>query len=140
MSKAEEYRQHAQQCVDAAQRIQNAEEPAILLQMAQRWMLLAKKEQNAPSSSESAQQQQQVQPTMTRKSTPLGRMTPDKQHHRSERLQVMLTPDEIAAIEDFWFQARIPSRSAAVRELLRRGLIASGELKRGLKPRKGTPD
>jgi hypothetical protein len=130
MSKAEEYRQHAQQCVDAAQRIQNAEEPAILLQMAQRY---AEKEQNA-------QQQQQVQPTMTRKSTPLGRMTPDKQHHRSERLQVMLTPDEIAAIEDFWFQARIPSRSAAVRELLRRGLIASGELKRGLKPRKGTPD
>jgi hypothetical protein len=46
MSKAEEYRQHAQQCVDAAQRIQNAEEPAILLQMAQRWMLLAEKEQH----------------------------------------------------------------------------------------------
>jgi hypothetical protein len=67
---------------------------------------------------------------MTRKSTPLGRMTPDKQHHRSERLQVMLTPDEIAAIEDFWFQARIPSRSAAVRELLRRGLTASGGQKR----------
>jgi hypothetical protein len=32
MSKAEEYRQHAQQCVEAAQRIQNAEERAILLQ------------------------------------------------------------------------------------------------------------
>jgi hypothetical protein len=62
MSKAEEYRQHAQQCVEAAQRIQNAEERAILLQIAQRWMLLAEKEQNAPSSSESAQQQQQIQP------------------------------------------------------------------------------
>jgi hypothetical protein len=67
-------------------------------------------------------------------------MTPDKQLHRSERLQVILTPDEIAAIEDFWFQARMPSRSAAVRELLRRGLIAGGKLKTGLKPRKATPD
>ena len=48
--------------MEAAQRIQNAEERAILLQIAQRWMLLAEKERNAPSSSESAQQQQQVQP------------------------------------------------------------------------------
>jgi hypothetical protein len=60
-SKAEEYRQHAQLCLDAAQRIQNAEERAIMLQIAQRWMLLAEKEQDAPSSStEPAQQQQQV--------------------------------------------------------------------------------
>jgi hypothetical protein len=43
MSKAEEYRQHAQQCLDVAQRIQNAEERAILLQIAQRWMHLAEK-------------------------------------------------------------------------------------------------
>jgi hypothetical protein len=42
----------------------------------------------------------------------------------------MLSADEIAAIDDFRFQARMPSRAAAVRELLRRGLIASGELKK----------
>jgi hypothetical protein len=41
---------------------------------------------------------------------------------RSERLQVVLPPDEIAAIDAFRFQARIPSRAAAVRELLKRGL------------------
>jgi metal-responsive CopG/Arc/MetJ family transcriptional regulator len=55
-------------------------------------------------------------------------------------LQVVLPTDELAAIDEFRFQARMPSRSAAVRELLRRGLIASGKLKRGLKPRKATPD
>jgi hypothetical protein len=55
--KAEEYRRHAQQCVDTAQRIQNAEERAILLKIAQRWMYLAEKEDAA-----AAQQQQQVQP------------------------------------------------------------------------------
>jgi hypothetical protein len=63
MSKAEEYRQHAQPCVEAAQRIQDAEERAILFQIAQRWMHLAEKEQNTPSSStEPSHQQQQVQP------------------------------------------------------------------------------
>jgi hypothetical protein len=41
MRKAEEYRRHAQECVDAAQKIQNTEERAILLQIAQRWMQLA---------------------------------------------------------------------------------------------------
>jgi hypothetical protein len=53
-SKAEEYRQHAQECLDAAQRIQNAEQRTILLQIAQRWMHLAEKEDAA----EAAQQQQ----------------------------------------------------------------------------------
>jgi hypothetical protein len=63
MCKAEAYRRHAQQCMDAAQRIQNAEERAILLEIAQRWIRLAEKEQHAPSSStEPGQQQQQVQP------------------------------------------------------------------------------
>jgi hypothetical protein len=41
---------------------------------------------------------------------------------RTERLQFVLPPDEIAAIDAFRFQARIPSRAAAVRELLKRGL------------------
>jgi hypothetical protein len=41
---------------------------------------------------------------------------------RTERLQVILSADEIAAIDEFRFRARMPSRAAAVRELLRLGL------------------
>jgi hypothetical protein len=41
---------------------------------------------------------------------------------RTERLQVILSIDELAAIEEYRYQARMPSRAAAVRELLRRGL------------------
>jgi hypothetical protein len=44
---------------------------------------------------------------------------------RTERLQVILHPDELAVIEDFRFKARMPSRAAAVRELLRRGLASA---------------
>jgi metal-responsive CopG/Arc/MetJ family transcriptional regulator len=46
---------------------------------------------------------------------------------RTEHLQVILLMDEIAAIDEFRFRARMPSRSAAVRELLRRGLVAAEE-------------
>ncbi|RYI32822.1 MAG: hypothetical protein EON48_04180 [Acetobacteraceae bacterium] len=45
---------------------------------------------------------------------------------RIERLQVMLTEDELSALDDWRFNARMPSRSAAVRELIRRGLAAEG--------------
>jgi hypothetical protein len=45
---------------------------------------------------------------------------------REIRLQIMLQPEELAAIEDWRFQRRMPSRAAAVRELLRRGLVAEG--------------
>jgi hypothetical protein len=45
---------------------------------------------------------------------------------RGERLQLMLTPDELTALDDFRFKHRMPSRAAAVRELLRRGLTAEG--------------
>jgi hypothetical protein len=41
---------------------------------------------------------------------------------RGERLQVMLSPDELAALDDFRFQRRMPTRAAAVRELLKLGL------------------
>jgi hypothetical protein len=41
---------------------------------------------------------------------------------RTQLLQVILAADELAAIEEFRFQARMPNRSAAVRELLRRGM------------------
>jgi hypothetical protein len=53
---------------------------------------------------------------------------------RTERLQVILPADELAAIDEFRFQARMPSRAAAIRELLRRGLIASGELVKAKNP------
>jgi metal-responsive CopG/Arc/MetJ family transcriptional regulator len=46
---------------------------------------------------------------------------------RTERLQVILPTDELAAIDEFRFQARMPSRAAAVRELLRRGLASAEE-------------
>lgn len=45
---------------------------------------------------------------------------------RGERLQIMLTPEEIEALDDWRFKRRMPSRAAAVRELLRRGLAAEG--------------
>ncbi len=45
---------------------------------------------------------------------------------RGERLQIMLSGDELTALDNFRFKARMPSRAAAVRELLKRGLAAEG--------------
>ncbi len=45
---------------------------------------------------------------------------------RPERLQIMLTTEELEALDDWRFQRRMPSRAAAVRELLKRGLKAEG--------------
>jgi len=45
---------------------------------------------------------------------------------RGERLQIMLDPDELVVVDNFRFQKRMPSRAAAVRELLKRGLAAEG--------------
>jgi hypothetical protein len=47
---------------------------------------------------------------------------------RPERLQIMLTPEELTAIDDWRFTRRLPTRAAAVRELLRRGLAAEGKV------------
>lgn len=41
---------------------------------------------------------------------------------RGERLQIMLSPEELSAIDDFRFKHRMPTRAAAVRELLNLGL------------------
>ncbi len=41
---------------------------------------------------------------------------------RGERLQIMLDEKELTALDDFRFKNRMPSRAAAIRELLRRGL------------------
>ena len=45
---------------------------------------------------------------------------------RPERLQIMLSPEELVVVDDFRFKRRMPSRAAAVRELLKRGLAAEG--------------
>jgi hypothetical protein len=45
---------------------------------------------------------------------------------RGERLQIMLTKAELRALDDWRFQKRMPSRAAAIRELLKRGLAAEG--------------
>ena len=45
---------------------------------------------------------------------------------RGERLQVMLSPEELTLIDDFRFKHRMPTRAAAVRELLKFGLAAIG--------------
>jgi hypothetical protein len=45
---------------------------------------------------------------------------------RDERLQIMLSPEERRVIDDWRFRTRMPSRAAAVRELLKRGLQAEG--------------
>jgi len=45
---------------------------------------------------------------------------------RGERLQIMLTGNELGALDTWRFSKRMPSRAAAVRELLKRGLAAEG--------------
>jgi hypothetical protein len=49
-----------------------------------------------------------------------------KNENRGERLQIMLTGDELVILDDFRYKTRMPSRAAAVRELLKRGLAAEG--------------
>jgi hypothetical protein len=45
---------------------------------------------------------------------------------RGERLQIMLAKEELEAVDNWRFGKRMPSRAAAVRELLKRGLAAEG--------------
>ena len=45
---------------------------------------------------------------------------------RGERLQIMLTREELKALDDWRFDRRMPSRASAIRELLRLGLAAQG--------------
>jgi hypothetical protein len=60
-------------------------------------------------------------PAKTRASNAWGtKSTPE----RTERLQFKVSTDEIAAIDEFRFQTRMPNRATAIRELLRRGLGA----------------
>jgi hypothetical protein len=45
---------------------------------------------------------------------------------RGERLQIMLTREELEALDTWRFNKRMPSRAAAIRELLKRGLVTEG--------------
>lgn len=45
---------------------------------------------------------------------------------RLSRLQVMLSAEELTALDNFRFEKRMPSRASAIREILRRGLHAGG--------------
>jgi hypothetical protein len=46
---------------------------------------------------------------------------------RTYRLQIMLNAGELAVLDAWRFERRMPSRSDAVRELLSRGLAATGD-------------
>jgi hypothetical protein len=52
---------------------------------------------------------------------------------RGERLQIMLSPEELALLDDFRFLHRMPTRAAAVRELLRLGLTVASTIGDGRK-------
>jgi hypothetical protein len=45
---------------------------------------------------------------------------------REARLQIMLSQEELRVVDNFRFEHRMPSRAAAVRELLRHGIAAVG--------------
>jgi len=53
-------------------------------------------------------------------------MADTPQAKRTEKLQLMLSDEELQAIDDWRFEHRLPSRAAAIRELISRGLH-SGE-------------
>ena len=46
--------------------------------------------------------------------------------NRDERLQIMLTPEELRLVDTWRFAKRMPSRASAIRELLKRGIRAEG--------------
>ena len=46
----------------------------------------------------------------------------DRPPKRTEKLQLMLDVEELKVIDDWRFENRLPSRAAAIRELIRRGL------------------
>ena len=48
--------------------------------------------------------------------------------NRGERLQIMLTHAELRIVDTWRFTKRMPSRAAAIRELLKRGMASEGFL------------
>jgi hypothetical protein len=57
---------------------------------------------------------------------------------RGERLQIMLSPEELAVVDDFRFKQRMPSRAAAVRELFKLGLAVATQSPAALAGQKST--
>ena len=49
---------------------------------------------------------------------------PSTEPKRTQRLRLLLSADELAAVEEFRFRARMPSLAAAARELVRRGMAS----------------
>ena len=64
----------------------------------------------------------QIQGTIMKKGNERGDLA------RRERLQIMLSPQELRVVDTFRFDHRMPSRAAAVRELFRLGMAAAGEV------------
>ncbi|MEM9356797.1 MAG: hypothetical protein AAGB04_11325 [Pseudomonadota bacterium] len=54
-------------------------------------------------------------------------MTGERPPKRTEKIQLMLDDEELTAIDDWRFDNRLPSRAAAIRELIRRGLMTQEE-------------
>ncbi len=50
-------------------------------------------------------------------------MVSDRPPKRTAKIQIMLDDEELEAIDSWRFENRLPSRAAAIRELLRRGLV-----------------
>jgi hypothetical protein len=42
--------------------------------------------------------------------------------NKPERLQIILTQEELSALDDWRFANRMPTRAAAIRELMKRGM------------------
>ncbi len=58
---------------------------------------------------------------------------------RTERIQIQLTEDELASLDDWRFGNQIPSRAAAIRELMRMGL-SGGDVRDPSEGRKKSGD
>jgi hypothetical protein len=48
----------------------------------------------------------------------------DERKKRGERVLLLVSPEELKALDDWRFENRMPTRAATIRELLRRGLLA----------------
>jgi hypothetical protein len=47
--------------------------------------------------------------------------------NKPERLQIILTQEELTALDDWRFANRMPTRAAAIRELMKRGMAVQND-------------
>jgi hypothetical protein len=47
--------------------------------------------------------------------------------NKPERLQIILTQEELTALDDWRFANRMPTRAAAIRELMKRGMAVRND-------------